>query len=224
MLGPSEDRGLVPRWPTRKVISTPSSQEDPAMKATILPSLLALLVVPTASLAEAPVFNVAPAASTITFKVDASMKVQGRFQKWKSSLTFTSPDVSTGVLAIDVDAASVDTGDGMKNGVLKGSKFFDIKNNPDISFHSTKISQTGPNSFAVTGVFKIRGVSKPQTLTLTTTGRETGSGTIKGTMSFNRKDYGMNGGVPLVRIGDHVDVTVDLKVKRVSGPPVGSKT
>jgi hypothetical protein len=49
-------------------------------------------------------------------------------------------------------------------------------------------------------------------------GAGTGSGTIKGTMSFNRKDYGINGSIPLVHIADRVDVTVDLKATRVSGP------
>jgi hypothetical protein len=46
-----------------------------------------------------------------------------------------------------------------------------------------------------------------------------GSGTIKGTMAFDRKDYGMNSGIPFIRIADHVEVTVDLEGKRVSGPP-----
>ena len=32
-------------------------------------------------------------------------------------------------------------------------------------------------------------------------------------MTFNRKDYGMNGGIPFVRISDRVDVGIDLKVK-----------
>ena len=39
-------------------------------------------------------------------------------------------------------------------------------------------------------------------------------------MVFGRKDCGMNKGIPFVRIGDSVDVTVDLKAKRISGPPV----
>ena len=30
-------------------------------------------------------------------------------------------------------------------------------------------------------------------------------------MVFDRKDYGMNKDIPFVRIGDSVDVTVDLK-------------
>jgi polyisoprenoid-binding protein YceI len=193
------------------------------MKWMILPGFLALMAVPTVSLAAAPVFTILPDSSSVNFYVNASMKVQGKFDKWTSSLTFTSPDVSTGVFKLRVDASSVDTGDGMKNGVLKGDKFFDVKNNPVITFTSTKISQTGPNSFAMVGAFMIRGVSKPQTILLTAT-RNGSGGEIKGTMTFNRKDYGMNGGIPFVRISDHVDVTIDLKAKRVSGPPVGLKS
>jgi polyisoprenoid-binding protein YceI len=155
--------------------------------------------------------------------VKSSLKIHGRFHKWTSTLTFTSPELSTGVFNLQVDANSVDTGDGMKNGVLKSDKFFAVKNNPTITFHSHKISQTGPHTFAVGGVFTLRGVSKPETLTFTTVGRN-GSGAIKGTMTFNRKDYGMNGGIPFVRISDHVDVTLDLKVRRVSGPPVALKS
>jgi hypothetical protein len=38
-------------------------------------------------------------------------------------------------------------------------------------------------------------------------------------MAFDRTDYGMNSGIPFIRIADHVEVTVDLEGKRVSGPP-----
>jgi polyisoprenoid-binding protein YceI len=63
-------------------------------------------------------------------------------------------------------------------------------------------------------------VTKPESLTLKVTGAGTGSGEIKVTMAFDRKDYGMNKGIPLVKIADRVEVTVDLKAKRISGPPV----
>jgi polyisoprenoid-binding protein YceI len=72
----------------------------------------------------------------------------------------------------------------------------------------------------VQGNFTIRGVTKPETLTLTVSGEGTGSGEVKGTMAFDRKDYGMNKGIPLVKIADRVEVTVDLVAKRTSGPPV----
>ena len=72
---------------------------------------------------EAPVFKITPVESTINFDVEASVSIKGKFDKWGATLTFTSPDVSTGVLDIKIDAASVDTGSGMKNGKLKSRIF-----------------------------------------------------------------------------------------------------
>jgi polyisoprenoid-binding protein YceI len=72
----------------------------------------------------------------------------------------------------------------------------------------------------VDGNFTIRGVTKAEKLTLTVTGAGTGSGTIQGTMAFDRKQYGMNSGIPFIKIADRVEVSVNLKAKRVSGPPV----
>jgi polyisoprenoid-binding protein YceI len=50
---------------------------------------------------------------------------------------FASPDLSTGVLEFKTQAASVDTGSGMKNGKLKGQDFFDVERNPLIRFRFT---------------------------------------------------------------------------------------
>jgi polyisoprenoid-binding protein YceI len=170
-----------------------------------------------------PVFEVTPVDSNVTFDVEASVDIKGKFDKWKATLTFASTDVSTGVLDIEIQADSVDTGSGMKNGKLKGKNFFDVKNNPLITFKSTKIVQTGPDTFEVDGNFTIRGVTKAEKLTLTVTGAGTGSGTIQGTMAFDRKQYGMNSGIPFIKIADRVEVSVNLKAKRVSGPPVTLK-
>jgi polyisoprenoid-binding protein YceI len=112
------------------------------------------------------------------------------------------------VLDIKIDAASVDTGSGMKDGKLKGNDFFDFKNNPYVTFHSSKIEQTGPSSFDVSGTFTIRGVSKPEKLTFTSIGKGTGEGEIKGTMAFDRKEFGMNSGIPFIKIADRVEVIV----------------
>jgi hypothetical protein len=42
-------------------------------------------------------------------------------------------------------------------------------------------------------------------------------------MLFNRKDYGMNKGIPFIKIADHVEVNFHLKAKRVSGPALLDK-
>ncbi len=168
-----------------------------------------------------PAFAVTPKESTIKFNVKASVALVGTFEHWDSTLTFASTDVSTGVLDIKIQADSVHTGSGMKDGKLKSKDFFDVKQAPLITFHSDKIIQTGPNTFDLPGTFSIRGVSKPETLKFTVNGtRGSGSGDIKGTMAFDRKDYGMDKGIPFVTIADRVEVNVDLQVKRVSGPPL----
>jgi polyisoprenoid-binding protein YceI len=123
-------------------------------------------------------------------------------------------------LDVKIQADSVNTGSGMKDGKLKSKDFFDAKESPVITFHSTKVVQTGPNTVEFDGDFTIRGVTKPEKVTFTITGKGTGAGAINGTMAFDRKEFGMNSGIPFIKIADRVEVTVDLKGKRVSGPPV----
>ena len=167
-----------------------------------------------------PVFKITPAESSIEFDVEASVAIRGTFDKWDATLTFTSSDGSTGVLDLKIQADSVDTGSGMKDGKLKGKDFFDVKENPYITFHSTRITHTGPDTFDVDGEFTIRGVEKQEKLILKVDGVGTGSSTINGTMAFDRKQFGMNSGIPFIKIADRVEVTVKLKATRISGPRV----
>ena len=189
----------------------------------MLPVLAAVLLAPALSLAQVPVFEFDKAKSSIGFNVKASVSIAGKFDKWDAKITFTSTDVTTGVLDIEAQAASVDTGSGMKDGKLKGKDFFDAENNPLISFKSTKFVQTGPNTFEIDGDFTIRGVTKPEKLTLAVSGIGTGQGEVKGIMAFDRKQYGMNSGIPFIKIADRVEVEVDLWGKRISGPPMNIK-
>ena len=183
--------------------------------------ILASVLLPSVSRGqEVPVFAIAPLESSIKFDVEASVAIKGTFDKWSATLTFTSPDVTTAALDVEIQAATVDTGSGLKNGKLKGADFFDVDRNPLITFKSTKLVQTGPNTFEVDGNFTIRGVTNTEKLTLTVSGKGTGSGEIRGVMAFDRKNYGMNSGIPFIRIADRVEVSVALTAKRVSGPPV----
>jgi polyisoprenoid-binding protein YceI len=196
------------------------------MRLNIFCILASILVASTGRTQAAdgvPVFKITPVESSVKFDVEASVAITGKFEKWDATLTFTSPDVSSGVLDIKIEADSVDTGSGMKNNKLKGKDFFDVKQNPYITFHSKKIVQTGPDTFEVDGDFTIRGVSKAEKLTLKVEGAGTGAGTINGVMAFDRKQYGMNSGIPFIKIADRVEVTVKLKANRVSGPPVALK-
>jgi polyisoprenoid-binding protein YceI len=170
-----------------------------------------------------PVFEIIKADSSIKFNVKASVPIAGNFEKTDASLTFTSPELATAVLDIKIQAASVNTGSGMKDSKLKSKDFFNAEHDPLITFHSTKLTQTGPDTIEIDGDFTIRGVTKQEKLIFTINGKGKGVGSIVGTMAFDRKDYGMNSGIPFIKIADRVEVDVDLEGKRVSGPPVDLK-
>lgn len=183
-----------------------------------------LLMLPASVSAQAsggvPVFRIIPVQSKIDFSVKASVALEGTFEKWDATLKFTSDDVSTGVLDVKINAASVNTGSHMKDDKLKSKDFFNAKDDPYITFHSNKIVQTAPNTFDVQGTFTIRGVSKPETLVFVVDREAPGTGEINGTMAFDRKEFGMDSGIPFIRIADRVEVTIDFKATRISGPPV----
>jgi len=182
--------------------------------------LLVSTMLPSVSLAQVPVFTVTPEESDVKFFVKASVAIEGKFNKWEATLTFPSTDATSGVLDIKIYADSVNTGSGMKDNKLKSKDFFNAKDDPYIMFDSTKVVQTRPITFDVQGSFTIRGVSKPETLTLTIDPKSkgTGNGQVKGTMAFDRKEFGMNSGIPFIKIADRVQVDVALQVHQVSGP------
>ncbi len=182
--------------------------------------LLTSVLLPSTSRAQVPVFAIAQEGSSVQFSVKASVALEGKFDKWEATVTFPSTDVTTGVTDIKIQAATVNTGSGMKDDKLRSKDFFNVKEDPYITFHATKIVETGPNTLNIPGTFTIRGVSKPETLTFVMTGKGTGEGSVTGTMAFDRKEFGMNSGIPFIKIADRVEVTVDLKGKRVSGPPL----
>ena len=191
-----------------------------------LPALFLVLALawPPATLAQdsatAPTFDVTPVNSFIKFSVKASVAIVGKFDQWDAKLTFQSPDIRSGSLEITIQADSVDTGSGMKNGKLKGKDFFDAENNPTIVFKSTKFVQTSLNTIEVDGDFLIRGVSNPEKLTLIVSHKQGHLGEIEGKMIFDRKNYGMNKGIPFIKIANHVEVNFNLKVKHTAGPQV----
>jgi polyisoprenoid-binding protein YceI len=181
--------------------------------------LAVFCTLPSAICAQVPIYEVTPVESAIKFGVDSSVPIKGTFDKWTATIKFSSQDVRSAALDIEIQADSVNTGSGLKNSKLKGKDFFNAKDSPTITFKSTKVVQTGPTTFDLEGDFTIRGVTKTEKLTLTASGKGSPSGSIDGIMAFDRKDYGMNKGIPFIKIANRVEVSVSLKWKRVSGPP-----
>jgi polyisoprenoid-binding protein YceI len=181
--------------------------------------MMVFLASPPGSYAQVPTYEFTPVESSIKFGVESSVSIQGVFEKWNASIKFSSRDIRSAMLDIEIEAGSVNTGNHMKDNKLKGKDFFNVKESPLITFQSTKIVQTGPYTFDIECNFTIRGVTKTEKLTLTSDSKGTPTGSLDGTMAFDRKEYGMTSGIPFIKIANRVEVNVRLKWRRVSGPP-----
>ena len=100
--------------------------------------LVVVCAFPSANRAQVPVYEVTPVESTIKFGVESSVPIKGTFDKWNASMKFSSTDVRSGVLEIEIQADSVNTGSGLKNNKLKGKDFFNAQDSPTITFNRRK--------------------------------------------------------------------------------------
>src|SRR6202022_355181 len=99
--------------------------------------MTAFFASPRAGWAQVPTYEVTPEESSIKFGVDSSVSIKGNFEKWNASIKFSSRDIRTATLDIEIEAGSVNTGSHMKDNKLKRKDFFNAKESPTITFKST---------------------------------------------------------------------------------------
>jgi polyisoprenoid-binding protein YceI len=167
------------------------------------------------SRAQVPVFQVTPIQSSIRFNLKSSKPLTGNFDKWNATLTFASPDPTSAVLQVEIQTASVHSGNSENDNELKSRDLLNVAQDPVISFKSNKVVQTGKTTYDLIGTFTMRGVSKPATLRLVVADQGGGSGYVQGVVPFGLKDYGMTSSS---KIDERGEVDLNLKAEQVSGP------
>jgi polyisoprenoid-binding protein YceI len=123
-------------------------------------------------------------------------EVTGRFEKLSGSMEFNKEHQTPEKLTLRIDSASIDTGNDMRDGHLRGHDFFDSKTYPLITFVSTEIKQIGQEEFDLVGVLTIRAVSRLHKLRINlsapirdTWGYE--NRFLKFSTEVNRQDFGL---------------------------------
>jgi polyisoprenoid-binding protein YceI len=150
----------------------------------------------------------------------ASRPLKGNFDKWNATLTFASRDPTSAEFQVEIQTASVHSGNSKNDDELKSSNLLNVARCPVISFKSNKVVQTGKTTYDLVGAFTMRGVSKPATLNLVVADQGGGSGYIQGIVPFDLKDYGMTSSR---KIDERGEVDLNLKLEQVSGPELMRK-
>lgn len=152
----------------------------------------------------------------------------GRFAHWDASMQIDPAHPETATLTATIDARSLEA-DNPPAGfldTLRGPEWLDARQFPQMSFRSTRIERTGPNTARVTGDFSFHGVTKPLTLEATFNGGYAGNvydrharlgfsahGVVK------RSEFGMTIGLPPpgtnMGVGDDVEFIIEAEF---SGP------
>ncbi|MFJ4525091.1 YceI family protein [Streptomyces sp. NPDC088810] len=140
------------------IFSRKDTTPAPAAQATAGPDLTAL----TGD------YTIDPAHSSIGFVARHAMvtNVKGSFQDFTGTLHLDGADPAKSTATLDVQVASIETGNADRDGHLKSSDFFKIDEFPTMTFRSTKAEALGGDEYRITGDLSLLGVTKPLTIDL----------------------------------------------------------
>ena len=149
-------------------------------------------------------YTLDPAHSTVGFRIRhmGLAEVEGEFDAFEGSISFDPANISATTVQATVQTTSVDTDVDARDGHLRTADFFDVATYPTMTFASTAVQPTGPNTFRLTGNLTLHGVTRPVTLNVTAAGpiADPRGGTRAGFHAegeIDRRDFGMTWGQDL---------------------------
>jgi polyisoprenoid-binding protein YceI len=161
------------------------------------PLLLAFALPGFASAAD---YAVQPAGSKLGFSGSfQGQSFDGTFGQFTAAISYDAAKLAASKFDVEVDLASVKTGDKDRDSALPGSDFFNTAKFPKAHFVTSGFRQNGAQVIA-DGNLTLRGVTKPVSLNVTFKPQGAGA-TLDVTGSVKRLDFGVGG-------GDYADTSV----------------
>ena len=160
-----------------------------------------------------------PTHSQIQFSVKhmGISTVRGTFDTFEGTLTEESGQVKQ--MAVEIDMASLTTGNGQRDGHLKSADFFSLEEHPKAWFSLTQFTRDG-DDITAHGDLTIRGVSHPVSLTGEVGGPSKdpwGSDRVSASLvgKISRKQWGLVWNVALeaggVLVSDDVKLSIEVQ-------------
>lgn len=179
------------------------------------------------------------AHTSVTFRVShlGFSHYTARFSRVDGKLKFdpANPGAMSVEATIDPLSLELNTPPAGFHNELMGKAWFNAAQFPAITFKSTKVERTGPNTAKVTGDFTLHGVTKPVVLQVTYNGGyppmqfDPGGARIgfSAHTVFKRSAFGMGSGVPApgsnMGVSDDVDVAIETEFNSKQTPPAAAK-
>lgn len=161
-------------------------------------------------------YRIKPSSSKIGFCVDSPVgMIEGEFKDFIGGLTFLQESVSADEQAlVMVNTASLEADGPFIEGLLKGKKFFDVKNFPEILFVSTDFNWVSKTEAVLLGELTMHGVTKAVGFHVELI-EESGDHEqeqrilVKATTLIRRSEFGLTALSPLVSDSVNLCMSVD---------------
>lgn len=164
---------------------------------------------------ETPKWSVAPGGRLGFTTAYSGSAINGRFGNWSADIRFNPDALPQSKIRVSIALASVSSGDGERDGMLKGSDFFDSGSHPQATWTSSAIRHLGGNRYRADGTLTLRGVNKPVpiTFTLQIDGKDA---RVSGNASLRRLLFGVGQGdfAGTGDLPDAVSISFDFRAQR----------
>ncbi len=168
-------------------------------------------------------WTIDPSHTRVVFSARHMMisNVHGRFEAVNGVVEFDEQNPAQSALDVQIDAASINTGDAKRDGHLKSPDFLNADSFPKLTFKGTKMEVLGEDRGRITGDLTIRDVTRPVTMDVEFNGLAkspwgTTSAGFTAKTKINRKDWGLNWNVALETggflVSDNININIEAEI------------
>jgi polyisoprenoid-binding protein YceI len=165
------------------------------------------------------IWEIDPIHSRVSFSVRVMpvSTTRGRFKALRGRLHIDEQNPANSWVEAEVDTASIDTHNKLRDAHLRSAAFFAVKQYPTITFTSTNVEHLVGQDYQVTGNLTLHGVARPITFDVTYRGENsmmdmrTG---LRASVTINRNDFGVGQGAA-VRVAASSMVTIEIDLEAV---------
>ena|SRR5436309_2923651 len=142
---------------------------------------------------------------------------RGRFNAFRGRLHIDEQKLANSWVDAQIEAASINTHNKLRDAHLRSAAFFDVKKYPTITFTSTHVEHVGAQNYQVTGNLTLHGVTRPITFDVVYHGQHSLMDTradLTAKATINRRDFGLGQGA-MVRFAASSMVTIEIGLEAV---------
>jgi polyisoprenoid-binding protein YceI len=168
------------------------------------------------------IWKIDPTHSQVSFaiRVMGVSTTKGRFHAFRGQLSIDEQNPANSWVEAEVDAASIDTHNRLRDAHLRSAAFFAVKQYPKIVFQSTKVEHVSGQDYKVTGNLTLHGVTKPITFDVTYRSQRTimdAPSSLAAKAKVNRHDFDLGQGMALqFAASEMATIEIDLEAVQTS--------